>query len=120
GYYSDGAGRLMCGPPTSSELSDKFAMAVRTPIVVCGMITPWNFPMAIASWKLLPAIVCGNTCVIKPAQDTPLSTFNLVRALVDAGLPKGVINIVTGFGPEVGTPLAEHPDIRAISLTGSS
>jgi aldehyde dehydrogenase (NAD+) len=84
------------------------------------MITPWNFPMAIPSWKLLPAIVCGNTCVIKPAQDTPLSTFNLVRTLVDAGVPKGVINIVTGFGSQVGGPLAEHPDIRAISLTGSS
>jgi acyl-CoA reductase-like NAD-dependent aldehyde dehydrogenase len=76
--------------------------------------------MAISSWKLLPAIVCGNTCVIKPAQDTPLSTFNLVRALADAGLPKGVINIVTGFGAEVGTPIAEHPEVRAVSFTGSS
>src|ERR1022692_4489500 len=102
------------------EMPNKFAMAVRQPIGVCGMITPWNFPMAISSWKLLPAIVCGNTCVIKPAQDTPLSTFNLVRALTDAGLPKGVINIVGGFGADVGTPLAEHPDVRAISLTGSS
>jgi aldehyde dehydrogenase (NAD+) len=84
------------------------------------MITPWNFPMAIPSWKLLPAIVCGNTCVIKPAQDTPLSTFNLVRTLTDAGIPKGVINIVTGFGSQVGTPLTEHAEVRAISLTGSS
>ena len=84
------------------------------------MITPWNFPMAISSWKLLPAVVCGNACVIKPAQDTPLSTFNLVQALTDAGVPKGVINIVTGFGAEVGTPLAEHSAVRAISLTGSS
>ena len=84
------------------------------------MITPWNFPMAIPSWKLLPALVCGNTCVIKPAQDTPLSTFNLVRALTDAGLPKGVVNIVTGFGPEAGAPMLEHPDVRAISFTGSS
>src|SRR3981189_399911 len=119
-YYMAGEGRRMFGPTVPSELPNKFAMAVRQPIGVCGMITPWNFPMAISSWKLLPAIVCGNTCVIKPAQDTPLSTFNLVRALVDAGLPKGVINIVTGFGPEVGTPLAEHPEVRAISLTGSS
>src|SRR3981081_2143657 len=119
-YYNAGEGRRMFGPTVPSEMPNKFAMAVRQPIGVCGMITPWNFPMAISSWKLLPAIVCGNTCVIKPAQDTPLSTFNLVRALVDAGLPKGVINIVTGFGPEVGTPLAEHPDVRAISLTGSS
>src|SRR5215475_2342073 len=119
-YYMAGEGRCMFGPTTPSELPNKFAMAVRTPVGVCGMITPWNFPMAIPSWKLLPAIVCGNTCVIKPAQDTPLSTFNLVRTLIDAGLPKGVINIVTGFGSSVGGPLTEHPDVRAISLTGST
>ena len=119
-YYNAGEGRRLFGPTVPSEMPNKFAMAVRQPIGVCGMITPWNFPMAISSWKLLPAIVCGNTCVIKPAQDTPLSTFNLVRALTDAGLPKGVINVVAGFGAEVGTPLAEHPDVRAISLTGSS
>jgi len=119
-YYMAGEGRRMFGPTTPSELPNKFAMAVRQPIGVCGMIAPWNFPMAIPSWKLLPAIVCGNTCVIKPAQDTPLSTFNLVRVLSDAGVPRGVINIVTGFGPSVGTPLLEHPAIRAISFTGSS
>src|SRR6202142_2977777 len=119
-YYMAGEGRRLFGPTTPSELPNKFAMAIRTPIGVCGMIAPWNFPMAIPSWKLLPAIVCGNTCVIKPAQDTPLSTFNLVRVLADAGVPKGVINIVTGFGPSVGTPLTEHPDVLAISLTGSS
>src|SRR6266849_5180588 len=119
-YYNAGEGRRMFGPTVPSEMPNKFAMAVRQPIGICGMITPWNFPMAISSWKLLPAIVCGNTCVIKPAQDTPLSTFNLVRALTDAGLPKGVINIVTGFGPETGMPIVEHPDVRAISLTGSS
>src|SRR6202049_114359 len=119
-YYMAGEGRRMFGPTTPSELPNKFAMAVRQPIGVCGMITPWNFPMAIPSWKLLPALVCGNTCVIKPAQDTPLSTFNLVRVLTDAGLPKGVVNIVTGFGSEVGTPITEHADVKAISLTGSS
>jgi aldehyde dehydrogenase (NAD+) len=119
-YYMAGEGRRMFGPTTPSELPNKFAMAVRQPLGVCGMITPWNFPMAIPSWKLLPAIVCGNTCVIKPAQDTPLSTFNLVRTLTDAGIPKGVINIVTGFGSQVGTPLTEHAEVRAISLTGSS
>jgi aldehyde dehydrogenase (NAD+) len=119
-YYMAGEGRRLFGPTTPSELPNKFAMAVRTPVGVCGMITPWNFPMAIPSWKLLPAIVCGNSCVIKPAQDTPLSTFNLVRALSDAGLPKGVVNIVTGFGPGVGAPLLEHEDVRAISFTGSS
>ena len=120
GYYNAGEGRRLFGPTVPSEMPNKFAMAVRQPVGVCGMITPWNFPIAISSWKLLPAVVCGNTCVIKPAQDTPLSTFNLVRALSDAGLPKGVINIVTGFGAEVGTPIAEHPDVRAVSLTGSS
>jgi alpha-ketoglutaric semialdehyde dehydrogenase len=119
-YYMAGEGRRLFGPTVPSELPNKFAMAVRQPVGICGMITPWNFPMAISSWKLLPAVVCGNTCVIKPAQDTPLSTFNLVRALTDAGLPKGVINVVSGFGASVGTPLAEHPDVRAISLTGSS
>ncbi len=119
-YYMAGEGRRMFGPTTPSELPNKFAMAVRQPIGVCGMITPWNFPMAIPSWKLLPALVCGNTCVIKPAQDTPLSTFNLVRVLSDAGLPRGVVNIVTGFGSEVGTPITEHVDVKAISLTGSS
>src|ERR1700727_423016 len=119
-YYNAGEGRRMFGPTVPSEMPNKFAMAVRQPIGVCGMITPWNFPMAISSWKLLPAIVCGNTCVIKPAQDTPLSTFNLVRALTDAGLPKGVINIIAGYGPEAGAPLAELADVRAVSFTGSS
>ena len=119
-YYMAGEGRRLFGPTTPSELPNKFAMAVRQPLGVCGMITPWNFPMAIPSWKLLPAIVCGNACIIKPAQETPLSTFNLVRALTDAGLPNGVINIVTGSGSTVGGPLTEHPEVRAISLTGST
>src|SRR5437762_4261408 len=119
-YYMAGEGRRLFGPTTPSELPNKFAMAVRTPVGVCGMITPWNFPMAIPSWKLLPALVCGNTCVIKPAQDTPLSTFNLVRVLADAGIPKGVVNIVSGFGADAGAPLLEHPEVRAISFTGSS
>jgi alpha-ketoglutaric semialdehyde dehydrogenase len=119
-YYMAGEGRRLFGPTTPSELPNKFAMAIRQPLGVCGMIAPWNFPMAIPSWKLLPALVCGNTCVIKPAQDTPLSTFNLVRVLADAGVPKGVVNIVTGYGPEAGAPLLEHPEVRAISFTGSS
>jgi acyl-CoA reductase-like NAD-dependent aldehyde dehydrogenase len=119
-YYNAGEGRRLFGPTVPSELPNKFAMAVRQPIGVCGMITPWNFPMAISSWKLLPALVCGNTCVIKPAQDTPLSTFNLVQAFTDAGVPKGVVNVVTGFGPEAGAPLTEHPDVRVVSFTGSS
>ncbi len=119
-YYMAGEGRRLFGPTTPSELPNKFAMAVRTPVGVCGMIAPWNFPMAIPSWKLLPALVCGNTCVIKPAQDTPLSTFNLVRVLAEAGVPTGVTNIIAGFGPEAGAPLLENPDVRAISFTGSS
>src|SRR6202049_1076160 len=119
-YYMAGEGRRMFGPTTPSELPNKFAMAVRQPLGVCGMIAAWDFPMAIPSWKLLPALVCGNTCVIKPAQDTPLSTFNLVRVLTDAGLPKGVVNVGTGFGPEGGAPLLEHPEVRAVSFTGSS
>ncbi len=119
-FYMAGEGRRMFGNTTPSELHNKFAMSVRMPVGVCGMITPWNFPMAIPSWKLLPAIVCGNTCVIKPAQATPLSTYNLVQALLDAGLPAGVVNIVSGSGSQVGMPLVEHPDVTAISLTGSS
>src|SRR5438445_6679830 len=100
-YYMAGEGRRMFGPTTPSDLPNKFAMAVRQPLGVCAMITPWNFPMAIPSWKLLPALVCGNSCVIKPAQDTPLSTFNLVRTLSDAGVPRGVVNVVSGFGSRI-------------------
>jgi len=120
GFYMAGEGRRMFGPTVPSELPNKFAMAVRQPIGVCGMITPWNFPMAIPSWKLFPALVAGNTCIIKPAQDTPLSVYNLVKTLHDAGAPRGVVNIVAGFGSKIGAPLMEHPDVRAISLTGSS
>ncbi len=119
-YYMAGEGRRLFGQTTPSELRDKFAMSVRMPVGVVGMIAPWNFPMAIPSWKLFPALVCGNTCVIKPAEDTPLSTFHLVEALMEAGLPEGVVNIVTGFGPEAGAPLVQHPKVRAISFTGSS
>jgi alpha-ketoglutaric semialdehyde dehydrogenase len=119
-FYVAGEGRRLFGKTTPSELQNKFAMSVRMPLGVVGMITPWNFPMAIPSWKLFPALVSGNTCVIKPAEDTPLSTFNLVQAMIDAGLPPGVVNIVTGFGPDAGAPLVEHRDVRAISFTGSS
>jgi len=119
-FYVAGEGRRLFGQTTPSELPDKFVMSVRAPLGVVGLITPWNFPMAIPSWKLFPALVCGNTCVIKPASDTPLSVYNLVQALVDAGLPPGVVNIVSGSGSAVGTALVEHPDVRAISFTGSS
>src|ERR1700739_1878888 len=119
-FYVAGEGRRLFGQTTPSELKSKFAMSVRMPVGVVGMIAPWNFPMAIPSWKLFPALVCGNTCVIKPAEDTPLSTFNLVQALVDAGLPPGVVNIVAGFGPDAGAPLVSNPGVRAVSFTGSS
>ena len=119
-FYMAGEGRRLFGQTTPSELVAKFAMSVRMPVGVCGMIAPWNFPMAIPSWKLFPALVCGNTCVIKPAEDTPLSTINLVQTLIDAGLPPGVVNIVTGFGPEAGAPIVDHPHVSAISFTGSS
>ncbi len=119
-FYVAGEGRRLFGVTTPSELENKFAMSVRMPVGVVGLITPWNFPMAIPSWKLFPALVAGNTCVIKPATDTPLSTYNLVQALVDAGLPPGVVNIVSGTGSAVGAALIEHPDVRAISFTGSS
>jgi alpha-ketoglutaric semialdehyde dehydrogenase len=119
-YYNAGEGRRLFGPTVPSELPNKFAMAIRQPLGVCGMITPWNFPMAISSWKLLPALVCGNTCVIKPAEDTPLSTFNLVYALTEAGVPKGVVNVIAGYGPEAGAPITENASVRAISFTGSS
>ncbi len=119
-FYMAGEGRRLFGQTMPSELPNKFAMSVRMPVGVCGMIAPWNFPMAIPSWKLFPALVAGNTCVLKPAEDTPLSTHNLVQTLMDAGLPPGVVNIVHGFGPDAGAPLVEHPDVRAISFTGSS
>ncbi len=119
-FYVSGEGRRLFGVTTPSELQNKFCMSVRMPVGVVGLITPWNFPMAIPSWKLFPALVAGNTCVIKPATDTPLSTYNLVQTLVDAGLPPGVVNIVCGSGSHAGAALIEHPDVRAISFTGSS
>ena len=115
-FYMAGEGRRLDGHTVPSELPNKFAMAVRVPLGVVGMITPWNFPMAIPSWKIFPAIISGNTCVIKPAEDTPLSTLNLVRALMDAGLPPGA---AIGTLPR-SAALLEHPDVRAISFTGSS
>jgi acyl-CoA reductase-like NAD-dependent aldehyde dehydrogenase len=119
-FYMAGEGRRLFGQTTTSELPSKFCMSVRSPIGVCGLITPWNFPMAIPAWKIMPALICGNTVVIKPAEDTPLSAFNLVSILAEAGLPAGVLNLVTGLGPEAGAPLASHPDVPVISFTGST
>ena len=115
-----GEGRRMFGQTTPSELKNKFAMSVRQPIGVCGIITPWNFPMAIPSWKIIPALVCGNTVVFKPATLTPLSAVNFVKVLEEAGIPKGVVNIVTGGGGEVGDAILNSPHVRVISFTGST
>jgi aldehyde dehydrogenase (NAD+) len=119
-YYMAGEGRRLFGQTTPSELANKFAMSVRQPIGVCGMITPWNFPMAIPSWKMMPALVCGNTVVLKPAEDTPLSSYHLVETLTDAGIPPGVVNLVSGDGPGAGAPLAGHKDVPVVSFTGST
>lgn len=117
--YAAGEGRRMFGETTTSELKNKFCMTVLRPIGVVGMITPWNFPMAIPAWKIMPALVAGNAIVMKPASDTPLLTVKLVEILMEAGLPPGVINLVFGPGGSVGSAVVHHPDIRAISFTGS-
>jgi aldehyde dehydrogenase (NAD+) len=119
-YYTAGEGRRLHGFTAPAEMRDKFAMCVRQPVGHCGLITPWNFPMAIPSWKLIPALICGNTVVIKPAEDTPLSTYNLVKACEEAGIPPGVVNLVTGYGEPVGAAMTNHPALRLISFTGST
>jgi acyl-CoA reductase-like NAD-dependent aldehyde dehydrogenase len=119
-YYTAGEGRRLHGFTTPAEMPDKFAMCVRQPVGLCGLITPWNFPMAIPSWKLIPALVCGNTVVLKPAEDTPLSTYNLVKACEEAGIPPGVVNLVTGYGETVGAAMTNHPALRLIAFTGST
>ncbi len=119
-FYAAGEGRRMFGETTPSELQNKFAMCMRVPLGVVGLITPWNFPMAIPSWKIMPALICGNTCVIKPASETPLLTHRLVEILEEAGLPGGVLNVVYGGGGAVGEPLMSHPDVKLISFTGST
>lgn len=118
-YYAAGEGRRLSGETTPSELPDKFCMTVRRPIGVVGLITPWNFPLAIPAWKIMPALVAGNTLVFKPASDTPLLAIELVRILDEIGLPKGVLNLVLGEGSKVGSAIVRHRDIRAISFTGS-
>ena len=118
-YYTAGEGRRLHGFTTPAEMPNKFAMCVRQPVGLCGLITPFNFPMAIPSWKLIPALVCGNTVVMKSGEDVPLSTINLVKSCEKAGIPKGVINVVNGFG-EAGAALVSHKDVRLISFTGST
>jgi aldehyde dehydrogenase (NAD+) len=119
-FFMAGEGRRQHGQTAPSELRDKFAMSIRQPIGVCGIITPWNFPMAIPSWKILPALVCGNTVVLKPATLTPLSALNFVKVLEDAGVPPGVVNLVTGGGGDVGNTLLEASAVDVVSFTGST
>jgi acyl-CoA reductase-like NAD-dependent aldehyde dehydrogenase len=118
-YYMAGEGRRMFGQTTPSEMPDKFQMSVRLPVGVVGAITPWNFPIAIPSWKIAPALVCGDTVVFKPATDTPALGERFVEIFEEAGLPPGVLNIVHGGGSVVGERLVKHPDVPLISLTGS-
>src|ERR687898_1207026 len=117
--YMAGEGRRMFGHTTPSELRDKFQMSVRMPVGVVGAITPWNFPIAIPAWKLAPALVCGNTVVLKPAEDTPLLAERFIELLGESGLPDGVVNLVHGFGEEAGDRLVRHPDVPIITFTGS-
>jgi len=119
-YFMAGEGRRQYGQTVPSELRDKFAMSIRQPVGVSAIITPWNFPMAIPSWKIIPALVCGNTVVFKPATLTPLSALNFVKILEEAGLPRGVVNLVTGGGGDVGQALLVSDAVRIVSFTGST
>jgi aldehyde dehydrogenase (NAD+) len=119
-FFMAGEGRRQSGQTVPSELRDKFAMSVRQPLGVCSLITPWNFPMAIPSWKIAPALVCGNTVVLKPASLTPLSALNFVKILDEAGIPPGVVNLVTGAGGDLGDALLVNEAVRVVSFTGST
>ncbi len=119
-YYMAAFGRLPNGATVPSEREAMFCMAQRVPVGVVGVISPWNFPIAIPAWKMFPALLAGNTCVFKPAEDTPGLALEFVKLLSDAGVPEGVVNLVTGFGEEAGAALVEHPDVAVISFTGST
>ncbi len=119
-YYAAGEGRRLAGETNPSELKDQMVMTIRQPMGVIGAITPWNFPIAIPAWKAFPALVAGNTMVIKPAEDTPWSVIKLAEVFIEAGLPAGVFNVVTGYGPTAGLPLARNKDVKMVSFTGST
>jgi len=119
-FFMAGEGRRQYGQTVPAEMRDKFAMSVRQPMGVAAIITPWNFPMAIPSWKIIPALVCGNTVVFKPATLTPLSALNFVKILEEAGIPRGVVNLVTGGGGNVGNAMLVSDTIRIVSFTGST
>jgi aldehyde dehydrogenase (NAD+) len=118
-YFMAGQARAPVGDTVPSELPNKLSMTLRHPIGIVGLITPWNFPIAIPTWKLWPALLAGNCVVLKPAEDTPLCAQRLLELLVEAGLPDGVVNVVQGVGDEAGAALVAHPDVGAISFTGS-
>jgi aldehyde dehydrogenase (NAD+) len=120
GYFAAGEGRRLLGDTTPSELPAKMCLTLRMPVGVAAVITPWNFPMAIPSWKIFPALVCGNTVVFKPAPETPACAVRFVEVLAEAGIPPGVVNLVTGGGESAGAPLVDHPDVRIVSFTGSA
>ena len=119
-FLMAGEGRRMAGETVPSELPDKWAMSIRQPLGVAGIITPWNFPIAIPCWKMMPALVTGNTVVFKPSSDTPHCAVLLVELLAEAGFPPGVVNLVTGTGADVGNAIVESPDVAVVSFTGSS
>jgi aldehyde dehydrogenase (NAD+) len=119
-YYAAAEGRRLFGHTVPSELRNKWAMSYRRPIGVAGLICPFNFPMAIPTWKMFPALVCGNSVIFKPAEDVPHTGTLLVEILLEAGLPPEVIQLVHGTGEDVGAPLVEHPDVPLISFTGST
>jgi aldehyde dehydrogenase (NAD+) len=115
-----GEGRRMFGDTVPSELPDKWAMSIRQPIGIAGIITPWNFPMAIPCWKMMPALVAGNTVLFKPSSDTPHCATLLVELMAEAGFPAGTVNLVTGGGAEVGDAIVDNPEVGVVSFTGSS
>ncbi len=119
-YYAASEGRRLFGRTVPSELRNKWAMSFRRPIGVAGIITPFNFPMAIPTWKMFPALVCGNACIFKPAEDVPHTGHILVEILLEAGLPPDVIQLVHGLGESVGAAIVNHPRVALISFTGST
>jgi aldehyde dehydrogenase (NAD+) len=118
--YAAGEGRRLFGYTTPSEIPNTVAYTTRRPVGVVGIITPWNFPIAIPAWKMAPALICGNTLIFKPASSTPLSAAKLVKVFEDAGLPPGVLNLITGPGALVGNTLVNDPRVNGISFTGST
>jgi acyl-CoA reductase-like NAD-dependent aldehyde dehydrogenase len=117
-YYAGWASKIY-GETNPSD-PDMFSFTLREPVGVCGQIIPWNFPLLMASWKIAPALACGNVVILKPAEQTPLTALRLGELILEAGLPESVVQIITGFGPGAGSSIAEHPDIDKVAFTGST